>query len=412
MSFGWGELSGLARTRGLVEQGKGNGRMRRFGIALALFALLFAGLLLGWWLPNPFLRPAKAPSQPPEQIEPVALVRVMAQGKLQPAGGILNIFAPPGTRLMELLVKEGETVRPGQELLRFTGQQAWEKQVDIAKSRTAELRLELQQKLQSAEANFAAAELAVKNAELNLQQAQAEPALKAERDSLELARKRLAGIKQLAGDPETSPLISPLTVAEQELQLEAAEQELLRGERTLEGAQESLRLAVQAARQNQESASQLVALARNSMEVSRSAELAEELAVLQVSEGRLQSPVDGQVLRINAREGDTIGATPILQLGRPNALECLAEVNDALVGNVRPGQTVKLRSPALPRPLTGTVVEVGRLVGVPTLREPDPLALVDRRSVEAKISVDPGDVPIQGVLLNLQVTVEIDLENR
>jgi hypothetical protein len=40
------------------------------------------------------------------------------------------------------------------------------------------------------------------------------------------------------------------------------------------------------------------------------------------------------------------------------------------------------------------------------------LGLVDRRAVEVKIALVDEDVPVAVELLNLQVTVEIELENR
>jgi|694.fasta_scaffold21805_4 HlyD family secretion protein len=386
--------------------------MKRLGIALALTSLLLVGLGLGWLLPNPW----RAPSQlTPEQVAtavstPVA--RVIAQGKLQPIGGVVNVFAPPGVKISELLVAEGAAVEAGRELLRYTGQRSLELQVALAASRTGDLKLELQQQLLAAEGSVTSAKAAAQSAELNLEQAAVEPALTTERDRLELARQRLKGLQQLAEDPDTQQLISPLTVAEQKLELETAERELQRAERKLEATKQSLHLALDVSRQNLEAAEKVLELARQALNATRSAELSEQIAEQQLSESRLMAPVSGQVLRVMARQGEAVGAAPVMQLGAVGTLECLAEVNDSLVGKVKLGQPCKILSPALPRPLRGTVSEIGRFVGTPALRDPDPLALVDRRAVEVKIAISSDDVPAAKDLLNLQVTVEIELETR
>jgi hypothetical protein len=76
------------------------------------------------------------------------------------------------------------------------------------------------------------------------------------------------------------------------------------------------------------------------------------------------------------------------------------------------GQRAKLKSEALSRDLSGKVVGIGRFVGLPTLRDPDPLSLVDRRAVEIQIELEPEDAKLAQAWLNLQVTVEIELESK
>lgn len=386
--------------------------MKRLGIALALASLLLVGLGLGWWLPNPWRAIEPSTTGPAANSGPAPVARVIAQGRLQPVGGLINIFGPPGARISELLVAEGDAVEPGRELLRYTGQRSLELQARLAASRTADLKLELQQKLLAAEAGFASAGAAARNAEWNLEQAEAEPALITERERLELTRQRLAALQQLAADPDTEMLISPLALADQRLELEAAERELQRAERKLAATRESLHLALEVSRQNLATAEQTLSLARSAMNATLSAELSEQLAEQQLVESRLVALQSGKVLRVTGRKGETIGSTPVLQLGAAGGLECLAEVNDSLVGRVELGQSCQLSSPALPRPLRGTVSEISRFVGFPRLRDPDPLALVDRRAVEVTISIADEDVPAAVDLLNLQVTVEINLDNR
>lgn len=387
--------------------------MKRIGTSIGLSLLLLAGgLLIGWFVPNPWNQTVRAKPQSNSAEQPPALAKVVAQGKIQPLGGFQNIFGPPGSRVSQLMVAEGAKVEPGSELVRYTGQRAIEKQVELAASRTADLQRELQQKQVLAETNFQAAELALRNAKLNLLQAEAEQDLAPERERIALAQTRLAGMKRLAEDEDTAKLVSPWAVAEKEVDIRVAESELNRAGRKLNSARESLALAVETAEQNRKAAERTLDLARSAVESNLSARLGEEIAKLQAEECRLVAPAAGKVYRLTVKQGDSIGATPLMQLGDPDRLECIAEVNDTLAGKVIPGQRVKLKSEALSRELSGKVISIGKFVGVPTLRDPDPLSLVDRRAVEIQIELEPEDSKLAQAWLNLQVTVEIELESK
>lgn len=387
--------------------------MKQVGNSIAIGALLLlGGLALGWFLPHPWSGKPQRAERPAETQQQPALAKVVAQGRLQPAGGFVNVFGPPGSRVAEVLVSEGAVVEPGTELLRYTGQKTLETQVELAASRTADLQRELEQKQALAETNLQAAELALQNAKLNLQQAEAEQDLRLERERLAAAQTRLAGLKRLAADEDTARLVSPLAVEDKELEIRAAESELLRAERKLSAARESLALAVKTAEQNCAAASRTLALAREAAAANLSAKLGERISSLQLEESRLVAPAAGKVHRLVAHKGETIGTTPLLQLGDATRLECVAEVNDTLVGRVQIGQRARLKSEALPRELAGKVVGIGRFVGVPSLRDPDPLALVDRRSVEVQIELDPEDALLGQAWLNLQLTVEVELERK
>lgn len=86
-------------------------------------------------------------------------------------------------------------------------------------------------------------------------------------------------------------------------------------------------------------------------------------------------------------------------------MECLAEVPDRLISQITIGDLAKLQSPALPRDLTGTVVEILPIVGNSSLPDPNPLALVDRESVKVRIEINEADVAIAAKLIQLQVNV-------
>jgi HlyD family secretion protein len=387
--------------------------MKRFGTSIGLSLLFLAGgLLIGWFAPNPWNQSARAKPDPNATAQPPVLAKVVAPGRIQPLGGFQNVFGPPGSRVSQLMVAEGTRVEPGSELVHYTGQRALEKQVELAASRTADLQRELQQKQVLAETNLQAAELALKNAQLNLSQAEAEQDLTPERERLALAQTKLAGLKRLTEDDDTAKLVSPWAVAEKEVDIRVAESDLARASRKLNSARESIALAVETAEQNRKAAERTLELARAAAESNLSARLGEEIAKMQVEESQIVAPAAGKVYRLTVRPGDSIGTTPLMQLGDAERLECIAEVNDTLAGKVKLGQRAKLKSEALSRDLSGKVVSIGRFVGLPTLRDPDPLSLVDRRAVEIQIELEPEDAKLAQAWLNLQVTVEIELESK
>lgn len=133
------------------------------------------------------------------------------------------------------------------------------------------------------------------------------------------------------------------------------------------------------------------------------ADLAEAKARLELSVVR--SPVRAQVLEIHARPGERIGPEGLLELGRTDQMYAVAEVYETDIAAVKAGQSARVRSPALPVPLTGKVERVGLKVGRLDVLGSDPIAKTDARVVEVYIRLDDGQ-QVAG-LTNLQVEVEI-----
>jgi HlyD family secretion protein len=117
------------------------------------------------------------------------------------------------------------------------------------------------------------------------------------------------------------------------------------------------------------------------------------------------APMDGQVIQVLAKPGDVSLHTPLLQVADLSKMECVAEVPDRLISQITIGDIAKLQSPALPRELSGTVVEILPIVGNSSLPDPNPLALVDRESVKVRIEINEADVAIAAKLIQLQVNV-------
>jgi HlyD family secretion protein len=334
---------------------------------------------------------------------------IVAQGRVAPWGGVVNVPVAPGQRVESLLVAEGDNVVAGQtELAKMTGTDLLDLQVQMAAARRSDAELEIEQKIVTAEIGLRSAEAARDTARLNLDQVRARKDQEIAAKQIESARQKLERMRQLAGDPQTANLISQQELEDQALLLEKAQYETQLGEIQMRQASQTAELALQNAEMNVESARKSLELARQLRSGNKSLVLAETIAKTQLDNSRIIAPIDGTVLRIFVKPGEAAVNTPLLQIGNVARMECIAEVNDRIARQVRAGQHATIKSPALPRDLNGIVRHISRMVGNSTLPNPSPLAMVDIKTVDVHIEIDPADVAVASSVVNLQATVEID----
>jgi HlyD family secretion protein len=129
------------------------------------------------------------------------------------------------------------------------------------------------------------------------------------------------------------------------------------------------------------------------------AELALALARLQEAhavfeKSLVRSPIDGVVLRRFRRAGEQVtemGDTPILAVGDLSHLRVRAEVDEADIALVRPGQDAYIQADAYgDRRISGTVGRLGELMGRKQIVSDDPAERKDRRVLEVLIDLEPG----------------------
>ncbi|MEN8181157.1 MAG: efflux RND transporter periplasmic adaptor subunit [Myxococcota bacterium] len=120
----------------------------------------------------------------------------------------------------------------------------------------------------------------------------------------------------------------------------------------------------------------------------------------------VRSPIEGQVLEIQAREGERVGPEGIAEVGRTHAMIAVAEVYETDIGRVRVGQRARIHSPALPHALEGEVERIGLKIGKKDVLSTDPVADADARVVEVEIRLlEPA---LAARLTNLRVDVVIE----
>jgi len=334
------------------------------------------------------------------------LSRIMAQGRLLPGSGLINVFAPPNRRIEQLLVHEGQQVTAGQEeLATFAGQASLQLQAELSRAQVADTSRELEQKIALAQLQRQTAAVARQLAERRYDELKSSDLLSIPEQQYQTAEAKLRRLEVLAKDPQTEAFVATTVLEDQRLAITEARIRLEHAVRQQAAAIQAAELEGEAARLAEEQASTawagLVAL----REQGRALELSATLADLAVADARLVAPVSGTVLRIVGRPGEVALHSPLLQIGDVSRMICIAEVPDRLVGQVQVGQAATISAAALPRSLSGQVTAIGRVVGDGHLPDPNPLALVDRRTVDVTIEIADADRDLAAGLVNLQVTV-------
>ncbi len=378
-------------------------KLSRIIVVLLLPVLGFLG---GWyvskWPTENFARDRSTTGSAPE------IVKVVAQGRILPKSGLINVLLPSGQRIEQLLVAEGDRVTAGKtELATYVGQDTLRLQSQLVESQGHDAERELAQKILSAQSNLLIAENSVAATQLQLQQVNSNDLLSVNEKQLRVAAEKLARLVQLASDPSTQLYVAQSAVEEQRLTIEQSQSQLTTARRRQESAVKSAELSVELAKKSRDQARILLSSLKELSAQNQTVTLTKTIADIAVTNAKLIAPIDGTVLKVFGKPGEVVVNSPLLQLGDLSQMICAAEVVDRLVAKIQLQQRVEIGSAALPRPLHGTIVEIGRVVGSGTLPDPNPLALIDRKTVEVRIEIDGGDNELASRLVNLQVTIEI-----
>ncbi len=383
---------------------------RRIGISLAIIALV-AGLAVTY----PHLHSPTAPQSPQPDDSQTERVpqwqtdrhRVAALGHLTPEGNVIDIGAPSSERLGRLLVWEGQSVNAGDALAYLESHAERLAEAAYAESQ-----------LRDAEANFSAetsyAQASIAEAALRLKQLRQVPLLDIRAQEAQVRRLEADVAGAMVDLERFEGLSQKGTIAQQEvdhqrLQVHRLQEDLNRTSAILAKRkteyETNLRLAqasLQTARANLIRAQAKVQLSTLKKNL--------ELAQTRLARAVLRAPVDGQILQLTTYPGETFGQQPLLKMANTQQMYAIAEVYETDIGLVQTGQSATVSSPALPRPLTGRVIHIGRTIGKNDILSVDPAAATDTRVVEVKIRLDQSESAAS--LINLQVDIVIDLINR
>jgi HlyD family secretion protein len=330
---------------------------------------------------------------------------VIGMGRVEPAGGVIDVGAMMGDRLGSLRVQEGDQVKKGDTLADLESRALRELELAAATSQleNAEGRLRVERQL--ANVKIEAAKLGVKKAEAAGLSIDAQnKKIRLIEDSFKLAekdQKRLKGLSnEMVADQERErqELLVQQTASELELARATMKQLVCMNALGVEGAKLELAAAEDAEKQLP------FVIPIESLRVSR------KLAEAQYARTRVAAPCDGTILKTYVRPGETIGAKPILQMADLSRMVVVVEVFENQVKYVRLGQQALVASKAFPSPcdqkgLQGKVAAIGRMISVPMLKSVDPFAPADRHVVEVRVELDPQGGCQAAALSNLQVDV-------
>ncbi|MEL6777039.1 MAG: efflux RND transporter periplasmic adaptor subunit [Cyanobacteria bacterium J06597_16] len=375
----------------------------------ALAALLMLGVGGVAWLNT---RAQQKQAELEEAAKPLPKqVKVAALGRVEPAGGIINVAASESGVVSELLVAAGDSVAQGQTLAYLDLYAVRTAERDYAQSQLIEAEQKLDAQLAFKEAQVQEATTRV--AQVDLPQEESLRAQEAQiRDlqaQLNLAKIDLGRFTALAAQG---------AIAQQQLDSKTAE--VAQISQKIASARATLAQLSAARNANLDNASAQVSAAQAELLVTRatagvqSAQSNLVLAEARLTQTVVRSPINGQVIEVFIDPGESTGgqggAEPILSVGETQTMQVVAEVYETDIGLVDVGQTATIRSRngAFDENLTGTVSQVALQIFKNDVLDDDPAANADARVVEVDITVDQPEV-IRS-LTNLQVDVVIDLE--
>lgn len=342
-----------------------------------------------------------------------AIAAISALGRIEPQGEVIQLSPPPnqgGSKVLELLVKEGEAIAPNQIVAILENRDRLFASIETAKTgvKVAQANLEVI-KAGAKAGEIAAQEATIQRLEAQLQGEKQTQSAKIDRLTAELRNGEaeyeryqfLAENGAISQSLLDARLLTLQTAREQLIEAKAfqiqtintLEKRLLEARATLDKIAEVRPVDLQKAQAEVE----------NAIATLKKAEADLELAYV-------RSPISGQVLKINTYPGETIAeGNGILDIGKTTEMVVIAEVYESEINQVRLGQTATIRSEtgAFNGELEGEVSQIGLQIGKKDVLDTDPAADVDSRVVEVEILLNPEDSDRVSNLTYSKVIVKI-----
>lgn len=383
-----------------MKNALGSKRSNKFLIPAIAIALAALGVSIWFVIGRSSSNPAPAPATNASTKEqPKA---ISALGRLEPQGEVVKVASPSAlgsSRIVKLMVKEGDTVKRGQVLA-----------ILDSYDRSAVALLQAQRQAQESDLNVARVRAGAKNGDIVAQAGNVEAArananalavnasrLKAELDIARAEYKRFEDLKRDGAISISLLDAYKLKVITLEGQLLQAEQQIQQAVFQLKQS-EGLFSSVSEVRPTdiQFAEAQL----QTAMVNIGKAEVELDLA-------QVRAPIDGQVLKINSKTGEVVSQTNgVVDLGNTSQMYVVAEIYETDIGKIKVGQTATIESEAFEGLITGKVERIGLRIAKNDVLGTDPAAKTDVRIIEVKIKLDDS-TKVSG-LTNLQVRVKIE----
>ncbi|MBK1986538.1 ABC exporter membrane fusion protein [Sphaerospermopsis aphanizomenoides BCCUSP55] len=337
---------------------------------------------------------------------------VAALGRLEPEGEIIRLSAPNslggGVRVAKLLVKKGDRVRQGQVVATLDSYAPNLAALEKAK-----------RQVQVAQASLKRVEAGAKQGDIFAQKATISR-LEAElRGEVITQKATISRLEAELNNAETEHqryhklyadgAISASDADTKRLRRDTVQQQLNEAKAALNRTVETLQKQLNEAQARLNSIAEIrptdIQAAQADVD---SAKASVKQAQAELDLSSIRSPIDGQILKINAWPGEIIGNNGIAELGRTQQMYVVAEVYETDIKKVHLGQSVVITSDAFTGKIQGTVTDIGLQVGKQNIFNNNPGADTDNKIVDVKIRIDkPTDNQRVAALTNLQVQVLI-----
>lgn len=310
---------------------------------------------------------------------PAVATAVSALGRLEPASRVLQVAAASGnegTRIERLLVEEGDKVNAGQVIAVLDNNERLAAAVAVAESEAAAASA----RLAVVRAGAKQGDLEAKRVEMRQIQANANYY-----ETLNGRGQRLAETNSLSAeereqrqwDYDRAVLDYERSAAELDSLSEVRGVDVLQAEREVEVAEATVR--------------------------QRKADLATTEVV---------APIDGTILKVYSRVGERVGDQGLVALADTRHMQAVAEVFEADLQRVAPGDQAEIRVASSGKLLRGVVAEVGRIVARKDVLSNDPISDIDARVVEVRIDLDLDAGSVVRRLSNARVEAIIQVGPR
>jgi HlyD family secretion protein len=390
--------------------------IRRSGRIWVATAIALAAFAAGVGITIAFSNSSGAPvkSGEPDRETGSAPARVAALGRIQPAGGVIPVFGPPGDRIQSMKpIAPGTVLKSGDPIATLASRDQREGDVKIAEVQLQEAKNTLKASKEAGQKKIDAAQ-----AEVNQLAAGEESDLKALGAKIGFVEKSKAAAVAFHGRL-LKLKADQVRVADEDL--EKAKLAVDQADAELTAAKATKEKAVSAYAENKKAAKARLDSARADLDeaVAKAAIQSSEEKLTQAKKllelTILKAPIDGTVLKVAGREGQPTGVEPILHMANLNEMTVTAEVYESdlerVAGWVRAGPVpAEATNAALPRPLKGSVRsdrDIARMIARNQVLPVGPREDSDRRVVEVTAALDAESAAVAARFVGLQVTVVI-----
>lgn len=377
---------------------------------LAVLATLASGGAMFYGFSH-FQSTQKSSAPPPAATVP-KITQVVALGRLEPLGEVIQLSAPTsaeGSRVAQLLVKQGDKVRSGQVVAILDSRDRLLAALEQAK-----------EKVRVAQASLAQVKAGAKSGEINAQKATIARLEAEQQGEISAQVATVARIEAQLRNAQTeyqryqslyqSGAISSSNRDSKGLTLETVQQQLNEAKANLNRLKQAKREQLNEAK----ATLNRIAEVRPVDVQAAQAEVNNAIASVKKAQADLdlayvRSSRDSRILKIHTWSGEVVGNEGIAELGQTDQMYVVAEVYESDLSKVRLGQRALITSSAFSGESTGIVDEIGWQIRKKDVLNTDPVADVDARVAEVKIRLDAAATSKVARFTNSQVKVAIEL---